>query len=80
MMKKTVEILSILTMILAMGGCESSSPSDVPVARNDTFNVREDTTLKDGDVTLNDTWSQAGGNTWYVQRDVKHGKLILREC
>jgi hypothetical protein len=77
MMKKTVEILSILTMILAMGGCESSSPSDVPVARNDTFNVREDTILKDGDVTLNDTWSQAGGNTWYVQRDVKHGKLIL---
>ena len=78
-MKKRVSILSILAMIAVIGGCESSSLRDAPVARPDTFNVNEDTILKDGDVALNDTWSQAGGNTWQLEHRASHGVVTMSE-
>ena len=53
-----------------------NSVNDLPVARNDAFNMDEDNTLS-GNVASNDTQSGDGGNVWSIYTNPINGAVLL---
>jgi VCBS repeat-containing protein len=49
---------------------------NVPIARNDTFTTRPNTTIS-GDLAGNDVPSADGGNVWTVVTPPSHGTVVV---